>query len=138
MSLGGYVQNDPLCPFACQGYSCVVVPHKSEFLKLSTEDLLTRRRELAATLFDLDKLLLGSLIEQTRRCGKSDCRCATGEPHGPYAYLTPRRGRRGMRYVPAALAPVVQAYLVKGQDVETTLAEISTINMELLARRELT
>jgi uncharacterized protein DUF6788 len=115
----------------------VVVPHKSQFLKLSTEDLLTRRRELAATLVDLDRLLLGSLVEQTRRCGKSDCRCASGEPHGPYAYLTPRRGRRGMRYVPGALTPVVGDFLAKGQEVEATLAEISTINMELLARREL-
>ncbi len=115
----------------------MVVPHKSEFLKLSTEDLLSRRSELAASLADLDQVLLGSLVEQTRRCGKDDCRCAAGQPHGPYSYLTPRGRRRGMRYVPAALAPVVQAYLARGQQLEAALVEISTINTELLARREL-
>jgi hypothetical protein len=115
----------------------VVVGHKPDFLKLSTEDLLVRRRGLAACLADLEEVLLGSLVEQTRRCGKADCRCASGDPHGPYSYLTPRRGRRGMRYVPASMAPVVAAYLGRGEQVEAALAEISAINVELLARREL-
>jgi hypothetical protein len=115
----------------------MVMPHKSEFLKLSTADLVARRRELVTSLDNLERLLLGSLVTQVRRCGKEDCRCAAGEPHGPYAYLTPRRGRRGMRYVPGALVPVVQTYLDNGQQVEAVLAEISAINVELLARREL-
>lgn len=126
-----------MCPIDCQAYSCVMVRHKSDFLMLSTEDLLVRRREMASCLGDLEDVLLGSLVEQTRRCGKADCRCATGEPHGPYSYLTSRRGRRGMRYVPAAMASVVAAYLSRGEQVEAALAEISAINVELLARREL-
>ena len=92
---------------------------------------------MASCIGELEEVLLGSLVEQTRRCGKTDCRCATGEPHGPYSYLTPRRGRRGMRYVPAAMTPVVTAYLSRGEQVEAALAEISAINVELLARREL-
>lgn len=115
----------------------MVVPHKSQFLKLSTEDLLARRRGLAASLGDVEQVLLGSLVEQVRRCGKTDCRCTAGQPHGPYAYLTPRRGRRGMRYVPAALVPVVENCLAAGRHAETILSEISAINVELLARREL-
>jgi hypothetical protein len=114
-----------------------MVGHKSDFLELSTEDLLARRREMAACIGDLEEVLLGSLVEQTRRCGKADCRCATGESHGPYSYLTPRRGRRGMRYVPAAMALVVTSYLSRGEQIEAALAEISAINVELLARREL-
>ncbi|MFL6147508.1 MAG: DUF6788 family protein [Pseudonocardiaceae bacterium] len=27
------------------------------------------------------------LVEQTRRCGKPGCRCAEGNPHGPYVYF---------------------------------------------------
>jgi hypothetical protein len=115
----------------------VVVPHKSAFLKLATGDLLARRRGLVARLGDLERVMLGSLVEQTRRCGKADCRCAAGAPHGPYSYLTPRRGRRGMRYVPSPLIDVVADYLSQGERVEAILAEISAINVELLARREL-
>jgi len=60
----------------------------------------------------------------------------------------PVRGRRAARPVcllhpapgrpwPAALAGVVRRYLRRGTEVEAVLAEISAINAELLARREL-
>jgi hypothetical protein len=106
-------------------------------MKLSTVDLLTRRRALVDRLGDVELVLFGSAVEQTRRCGKAGCRCAAAKPHGPYTYLTTRRGRRGMRYVPSALIPVVMAYLRHGEYVEAVLAEVSAINVELLARREL-
>lgn len=35
--------------------------------------LLDRRRRLAARLGDVEQVLTGSLTEQTRRCGRSDC-----------------------------------------------------------------
>jgi len=83
-------------------------------------------------------VLAGSLAGQSRRCGRPGCRCADGEPHGPYAYFTPRPGGRGRaRYVPAALEDAVRRYLRRGTEVEAALAEISAINAELLARREL-
>ena len=83
-------------------------------------------------------MLSGSLTEQTRRCGKAGCRCAGGEPHGPYAFFAPKTAARGrLRYVPASLAGVVGRYLRNGEEIEQLLAEISAINAELLARREL-
>jgi hypothetical protein len=39
--------------------------------------------------------------------------------------------------VPAPLAEVVRRYLRRGVEVDAVLAEISAINAELLARREL-
>jgi hypothetical protein len=123
-----------------------MVPNKSDFLGLSTHDLLTRRRTLARSVGDLELVLLGSLVEQGRRCGKAGCRCASGAPqdaHGPYAYFTARRGGRGgrgwrgMKYVPAALAGPVRAFLENGERAGEVLAEISAINVELLARRAL-
>ena len=104
---------------------------------MPTGDLLARRSELADSIGELDLVLLGSLVEQTRRCGKASCRCATDRPHGPYPYLSPRRGGPGMRYVPFALVKPVRAFLERGEQVEAVLAEISAINMELLARRHL-
>ena len=52
---------------------------------------------------------------------------------------SPRRPRpgAGLRYVPASLAGVVRRYLRNGEEIEQLLAEISAINAELLARREL-
>jgi hypothetical protein len=112
--------------------------HKTDLSDEPTPALLARRRRLAARLGDVEGVLVGSLTEQTRRCGRADCRCAQGEPHGPYAYFTPKPAGRGRaRYVPAGLVAAVRAWLARGEQVHTLLAEISAINAELLARREL-
>ena len=112
--------------------------HKNDLAGLSVRQLRARRRALAARLGDVQQVLAGSLSEQSRRCGKAGCRCADGEPHGPYAYFSPRQaGRAGPRYVPASLAGVVRRCLQRGAEVEAVLAEISAVNAELLARREL-
>ena len=112
--------------------------HNNDLARMSARQLRARRRALAARLGDVQQLLAGSLTEQSRRCGRPGCRCADGEPHGPYAYFIPRPAGRGrVRYVPAGLAGVVRRYLQRGEQVEAVLAEISAINAELLARREL-
>lgn len=112
--------------------------HKNDLSQVSTRALLTRRRRLAARLGDVEQVLSGSLVEQTRRCGKPSCRCAEGEGHGPYAYFAPKPAGRGRsRYVPASLVAAVRARLTRGEEVEAVLARISAINAELLARREL-
>ena len=120
-------------------HSCVVKIHKNDLAGLSTRALRARRRRLATRLDGVEAVLAGSLVEQTRRCGKPGCHCAEGEPHGPYAYFVPRTAGRGQsRYVPSNLVAVVRAGLARGAQVEAVLAEISAINAELLARRELT
>jgi hypothetical protein len=112
--------------------------HKKDLEGLSSRALRARRRALAGRLGEVEQVLAGSLVKQTRRCGKPECRCADGEPHGPYAYFAPRTGGRGrLRYVPAPLTEVVRRYLRRGEQVDAVLAEISAINAELLARREL-
>jgi len=112
--------------------------HKKDLSTMSARRLLARRRALAERLGSVEEVLAGTLTEQARRCGKAGCRCAGGEPHGPYAYFTARpQGRGRARYVPAEVAEVVRRYLQRGEQVETVLAEISAINAELLARRVL-
>jgi hypothetical protein len=112
--------------------------HKNDLAGMSTRRLLARRRSLAGRIGDVERVLTGSLVEQTRRCGKAGCRCADGDGHGPYSYFSPRpQGRGRAKYVPSPLAEVVRRYLLRGSDVEAVLAEISAINAELLARREL-
>src|SRR6478672_5965290 len=112
--------------------------HKKDWSRMSTPTLLDRRHRLVARLGEAELLLAGSLVEQTRRCGRAGCRCAEGEPHGPYAYFTPRAAGRGRsKYVPAGLVAAVRARLARGEQVQAVIAEISAINTELLARREL-
>ena len=83
-------------------------------------------------------MLSGSLTEQTRRCGKPGCRCARRRAARPVCLLRAEdRGPGRLRYVPAPLTGVVRRYLRNGEEIEHLLAEISAINAELLARREL-
>ena len=112
--------------------------HKTDLSTLSTKTLLARRRRLAARLGDVEQVLAGSLVEQTRRCGKAGCGCADGEAHGPYTYFTPKPAGRGRsKYVPASLVAAVRARLARGEQVAEVVTGISAINAELLARREL-
>jgi hypothetical protein len=114
--------------------------HKStELAGLSVRQLRGRRRRLAAEVTGIEALLRGTLISQGRRCGKESCRCALGELHGPYLYLSVSRpGRRPrMVYVPADLTEMVTAQVAAGSRLDVVLAEIAAINAELLARRAL-
>src|SRR5262249_36103538 len=99
---------------------------------------LARRRALAERLGSVEEVLAGTLAEQARRCGKAGCRCADGEPHGPYTYFNARpQGRGRARDVPAGGGGGGRRHPQRGEQVETVLAEISAINAELLARRVL-
>jgi hypothetical protein len=109
--------------------------HKSPGLEtLGVPELRARRAALEAGLPRAGGFLAGSLIGQRRKCGKEGCRCMRGELHGPYAYLQVA-GR--LVYVPATLAARVGQHLEVSGRLRVLLEEISAINLELLARREL-
>lgn len=116
----------------------MIQTHKNELADLSTRALVARRARAVSRLGDVEGVLAGSLVEQTRRCGKTGCRCAQGPGHGPYAYFAPRTAGRGaLRYVPAGLVAAVRTRLRRGEAVQAVLTEIAAINAELLGRREL-
>jgi hypothetical protein len=105
---------------------------------LSLRQLRDRRRRIVRQIPDLQAVIAGSLQAQRRRCGKEGCRCARGELHGPYLYLSLRVGRRTqMLYVPAELAGQVRQAVTANAEVQVALAEISAINLELLRRGRL-
>lgn len=107
---------------------------KREWSRLDTAELRSHRAKLVADLPQADVLLPGALVEQHRNCGKEGCRCTRGEPHGPYVYLQVA-GR--LLYVPAALVELVRSHTATSHRLREALEEISAINLELLARREL-
>ena len=112
--------------------------YKSRLRTLSVRQLRARRSRLARALPDVEATLRGALHRQMRRCGKAGCRCAEGERHGPYSYVSVRTddGSR-LLYVPAeAVAAVTRRVKTTGR-LDAALAEISAINLELLARGEL-
>ena len=79
--------------------------------------------------------LPGSLHFERVRCGKSGCRCAKGELHGPYPYLRWRQGNQQRKaYVAAAQVPAVRAALARWRALHPPLWRI---RRELAALRRL-
>src|SRR5258708_39364147 len=106
---------------------------KAEGLReLSVRQLRNRRRRVARQLPDLEAVISGSLQNQRRRCGKEGCRCAKGELHGPYLYLSLRVGKRTrMVYVPTELAEEVRRVVTGNTGGPTAAAGVSPIHPEL-------
>ena len=108
---------------------------KSPWQRLTVRQLRARRTRLVRRLPDLQTTLYGTVQRQMRQCGEPRCRCATGAQHGPYLYLAVGvRGRTRLLYVPAAAAASIERHVAMTGRIEAALADISAINLELLAR----
>jgi hypothetical protein len=109
--------------------------YKTRLRALSVGQLRAGRSRLVRAIPDLAATLRGALQRQMRRCGKVGCRCAEGELHGPYLYISVRTGnRRRLLYVPAEAIDAVTRQVKATGRIEAALTEISAINLELLAR----
>ena len=63
-------------------------------------DLREERERLENSLFRPRKMIRASLVFLSNYCGKKDCRCKKGFPHGPYPYLSQKKKRKTrMTYV---------------------------------------
>ena len=104
----------------------------------TTRALRQKQKALLKRLPPLQEILRGSLVERYKRCGKPGCKCANGPGHGPKYYLTvsfPKRPPE-MAYVPEAFQEKVKEYLENYRKAKEILEELSSINRELLRRRE--
>ena len=102
---------------------------------------LASRERLLAQLPDLRQILRGSLVTRYRRCGRSNCHCAskTDPGHGPAYYLmvSVAPGQTLQVYVPRQHKAAVESWIANFQTLRKKLERISTLNRELLKRGEL-
>ena len=105
---------------------------------MPTRRLLSRRRALAARLGGAEQVLSGLADRADAAVRQARLPVRRRRAARPVCLLRPEdRGPGPAGYVPASLAGVVRRYLRNGEEIEQLLAEISAINAELLARREL-
>ena len=99
------------------------------------------RERLLAQLPDLRQILRGSLVTRYRRCGRTNCHCAspTDPGHGPSHYLmvTVAPGQTRLIYVPRQDKASVLRLIRNFQRARQKLEQISTLNRELLRQGEL-
>ncbi|MEA2631750.1 MAG: hypothetical protein QOE66_1969 [Chloroflexota bacterium] len=93
-------------------------------------------RSRAVQLLADKPLLRGSLVLQYRSCGKSYCRCQTGQKH-PALYLHTRSGDQRVRlYIPPALHEAVRAAIETGRRIDDAIAQVSQHNLQALLERK--
>jgi uncharacterized protein DUF6788 len=100
-------------------------------------------RSRAVQLLADKPVLRGALVLQYRSCGKSYCRCRTGQKH-PALYLHTRSGDQRVRiYIPPALHEAVRAAIETGRQIDQGIDQVSEQNLrafleqkqELFARK---
>jgi hypothetical protein len=104
---------------------------------VSPAALVARRARLRQALPPLDEVLRGTLLDRVIRCGKPTCHCATGPGH-PITCVTVSlaNGRTQQVTVPPAWRTTVQRWIANYQRYWQAMEAISTINRQLLQRRE--
>jgi hypothetical protein len=93
-------------------------------------------RSRAVQLLADKPLLRGSLVLQYRSCGKSYCRCRTGQKH-PALYLHTRSGNQRVRiYIPPALHEDVRAAIATGHQIDDLVDHVSDHHLQALLERK--
>ncbi len=90
------------------------------------------RTKHISTLIQSKQMVHGLLHEVYRKCGKSACKCAHGEEHGPYPALSVNKeGKQKIVMVKKNDAPVVIAKSRRYRKFQETLVKIRKINKEI-------
>jgi len=91
------------------------------------------RKRLEDSLFRPKKMIRASLAFLPNYCGKKDCRCKKGFPHGPYPYLSERRkeGKTRMTYVKKSDLYEIKAKAEEYARFQHGLARLTKINFKI-------
>ena len=95
-------------------------------------DLREDREKLENSLFRPKKMIRASLVFLANYCGKKDCRCKKGFPHGPYPYLSKKRdGRTRMTYIKKESLEEIKAEAEEYARFQHKLARLRKLNEKI-------
>jgi hypothetical protein len=80
--------------------------------------------------------LPGSLALAYVRCGKPTCHCAQGQGHPQWTLTFMVEGKKRVEHIPQAWVVEVQRRVEAGRQFKDALAEVFTINAQLLVLRK--
>ena len=99
----------------------------------TVRNFLKERALLLAELGKLPHMLHGSWVERFSVCSRADCRCHSGERHGPRHYLVVReKGRQRQKYIPNAQVAAAQTGLAEYHRAREIVDRITHINLALM------
>jgi hypothetical protein len=102
--------------------------------QLSAEERALRSR--LAQLVTSQGFVRGTLSVRERVCGRSNCRCASGQRHRALYLVASHDGKLQQLYVPHSLERTVEQWVATYKDLRELLEELSQRQWDKLRRRE--
>lgn len=102
---------------------------------LSRAKLSAGERELRSQLAQMvsnKRFLRGALSERSSKCGKRNCRCATGEGHASLYLVQNENGKIRQICVPKDLHELVRKAVGEFQQMQGLLQEVSELEWKRL------
>jgi len=93
-------------------------------------------RSRLAQLITQQPFLRGSLVEQSRSCGKPTCRCQRGQLHRSLYLAVRHNDRRVLLYVPRVLEATVREGIANGRRLAQQLQDLNQLQLEQLLQRK--
>lgn len=95
-----------------------------------------KKRSQIRKLIRSGGVIHGGLMEMARTCGKSGCRCNSGDRHvSLYLGLT-YKGKTRMLYIPQELEERVKEWVRRYKDIREVLEGLSEMHWEKIRYRE--
>jgi uncharacterized protein DUF6788 len=95
-----------------------------------------RFRSRIAQLASSQWFLRGTLSERFRKCGKSNCRCAQGDPHKSLYLVQSHAGRPRQICVPKVWEQRVRQAVAGYQQMQQLIEEVSELEWDRLRERK--
>ena len=107
--------------------------------RLSRAELSSTERGLRSRIAQIvsgERFLQGTLSERSSKCGKPNCRCATGEGHRSLYLVQSLAGKARQLCIPKALQDPVRHAVGEFQELQRLLHEVSELEWKrFLARK---
>lgn len=95
--------------------------------------LISERTELLNKMANLSQMLHGSWVERYSVCSRPNCKCHTGQRHGPRHYLVINvNGRQRQKYIPNSKVELARAGIAEYKKLKHIVDRITQLNLLIM------
>ena len=97
-------------------------------------ELKTKRKEIMDKKYSIGELAIGTIQIREGICGKPNCKCKRGRPHGPYSYLafsSKEKGKIISIYISKNELPVIKKKLENYQKLNEYIEKLLLIELKI-------
>ena len=102
--------------------------------KEDMDNLKTRYGELMDKKYMVRDLAVGTIQMRDGICGKPNCKCKKGKPHGPYPYLawsSKKKGRAISVYVPQGELQSIKKKLKNYENLKEDIEDLIILGLKI-------